>query len=343
MNTSVNTSAKDIWIKPIGTPDPMLKNRTSEDIERQQQLVQMVIDLAKPLGLTKAEVSRRANMPEGTFNQWFSGSYTGSLAAQNKKIEQWLNQAKEIAGFNAIIPKVPPFQNTRIANEIMDTLALAQAMGDLVVVTIPAGNGKTETCRQYVKTRPNAYMVTASPYTKTVHAMLVDLRSELGVMEYNPAMLTRAIGERLKRVGDGTILIVDEAQNLTTDTINQLRHFVDIYDSGLALVGNDEVSIRLRGEDKSFSSAQLKSRLGRRLKRNKPYLEDIQMRIAAWNITEEQAVKYLTGIGLKAGALRQIDKTMALASIAASGASETVSLEHIKQAWRNRDVEEFTV
>lgn len=340
MNIQTNTS-KDIWAMPIGSPDLNLKNRTADDVEKWKQLVVRVIEVAKPADMTKAEVARRANMPDATFSQWFGGSYAGNLGAQNKKIEQWLDQAEEAAGINTLIPKKPPFQMTRIAQEITDTLALAQAIGDLVVITIPAGNGKTEACQQYVKTRPNAFMVTASPYTKTVHAMLIDLRTALGVVEYNPALLTRAIGERLKKVGDGTLLVVDEAQNLTTDTINQLRHFVDVYGVGLALVGNDEVSVRLRGQDKSLSSAQLKSRVGRRLNRRKPYLEDIETRISAWNVTDPDAVKYLKGIGLKAGALRQIDKTMTLASILAAGENAAVNLNHIKQAWRNRDVEEF--
>lgn len=341
MNNIQNTTQKDIWAMPTGEPDLTLKNRTAEDVAEWKKLVIRVIEIAKAGEMTKAEVARRANMPEGTFSQWFSGSYAGQLGGQNKKIEQWLDQAEEAAGINTLIPKKPPFQMTRVAREITDTLALAQAIGDLVVITIPAGNGKTEACRQYVKTRPNAFMVTASPYTKTVHAMLIDLRTALGVVEYNPAMLTRAIGERLKRVGDGTLLVVDEAQNLTTDTINQLRHFVDVYGVGLALVGNDEVSVRLRGQDKSLSSAQLKSRVGRRLNRRRPYIEDIEMRIAAWNVTDGEAVKYLKGIGLKAGALRQIDKTMTLANILAAGENAKVNLHHIKQAWQNRDVEEF--
>lgn len=344
MNIQTNTTPNkaDLWAMPIGEPDSTKNNRTAEDISTWKALVNRVIEIAKPQNLSKAEVGRRADMPDGTFNQWFSGSYNGNLAAQNKKIEQWLDQAEEIAGLNDMIPKKPAFQMTRIAREITDTLSFAQATGDLVIVTIPAGNGKTEACNNYQQTRPNAFMITASPNTKTVHGILIDLRVELGVMEHNPAMLTRAIGERLRRVGDGTLLIVDEAQNLTTDTINQLRHLVDIYKVGLALVGNDEVSTRLKGQDKSLSSAQLKSRLGRRLKKSKPYAEDIATRIAAWGVVEPDAIKYLTGIGLKAGALRQIDKTMVLASILAKGNNEDVTRKYIKLAWEDRDVEDFS-
>lgn len=343
MNIQVNTSTapKDLWAMPINEPDSTLKNRSADDIEKWRALVARVIALAKPQGLAKAEVARRTGMPDGTFSQWFSGSYIGNLAAQNQKIEVWLDQTEEIAGLNNLIPIKPSFQMTRIAQEITDTLSLAQATGDLVMVTLAAGNGKTEACRNYAKTRPNVYLVTASPHTKTVHGMLVDMATSLGVMEHNPARLTRAIGERLQRIGDGTLLIVDEAQNLTDDAINQLRHFVDIYNTGLALVGNDEVYGRLARKSDGPSYAQIKSRLGKRLKRAKPYAEDIAARVKTWGVAEPDAVKYLTGIGFKAGALRQIDKTMVLAGILAAGEGVEVARKHIKAAWENRDVEDL--
>ena len=340
MNTELNASDNlTIWVKPIGEPE-LLKNRAREDIEKWHELVARVIAFAKPQNLTKAEISRRANMPDTTFHQWFSGNYNGNLNRLNLKIEQWLDQANEVAGL--AIPKKPAFQMTRIAREIIDTLAMAQATSDLVMITLGAGNGKTEACRHYAKTRPNVYLVTASPHTRTTHGMLMDLRDAIGVMEHNPARMTRAIGERLQRIGDGTLLIVDEAQNLTDDAINQLRHFVDNYGTGLALIGNDEVYGRLARRSDGPSYAQIKSRLGRRLNRTKPYDEDIAARISAWEITEEKAVKFLTGIGFKAGALRQIDKTLLLASYLAAGANEPVEYKHIKAAWTSRDIEDFT-
>lgn len=137
-------------------------------------------------------------------------------------------------------------------------------------------------------------------------------------------------------------MIIDEAQNLTDEAINQLRHFVDIYGTGLALVGNDEIYGRLTRKQDGPSYAQIKSRLAKRLKRNRAYKEDISMRIAAWGIEDADGVKFLTGIGLKAGALRQIDKTMTLASMLAMSGDEKISLKHIKAAWQNRDVEDLS-
>jgi DNA transposition AAA+ family ATPase len=184
-------------------------------------------------------------------------------------------------------------------------------------------------------------MPTMSPHTKTVHAMLADIAEELEVMVYNPAKLGRAIGRRLERSG-GALLIVDEAQNLVDDAINQLRHFADNHRCGIALVGNDEIYSRLAKKQDGPSYAQLKSRIGKRLRRVKPPMEDIQMFIAAWGVTDPECVKFLVGVGMKGGALRQIDKTMKLATMNAMGRGEPVGLAHIRSAWLQRDVEEIS-
>lgn len=145
----------------------------------------------------------------------------------------------------------------------------------------------------------------------------------------------------VSRVGGGSLLIVDEAQNLVDDAINQLRHFSDIHQCGIALVGNEEVYSRFVAQVKGRSYAQLKRRIGKHLKRQKPYAEDIAAFIRAWGVTDPECTRLLTGIGLKGGALGQIDKTMKLASMIALGDNREVGIRDIEAAWKNRDVEDM--
>jgi len=348
MNEFVSTRdmkpAASGWERPTTGPDASLSNRTGADIQDWWGLIDRVIDTATANGWTKAEVARRIGMADGTFSQWASAKYSGRLDEQNRKVAQWLDAVEESAGLAAIIPQSPTFIATRTANEITRTLNWAQTTADLVLITYAAGMGKTEACRHFRATRPHVHMATMSPYTKTVHGMLVELAAELDVMVHNPAKLTRAIGKRLQNTGGGTLLIVDEAQNLTDEAVNQLRHFVDVYRCGVALVGNDEVYRRFAqkdGPNNGPSNAQLRRRVGMRLKRDKPPVEDLHKFIAAWGITEQPAVKLLVGIGLKGGALGQIDKTLKLASMQALGSGKSLSVEHIEAAWKNRDVEEL--
>lgn len=340
MNKHVSTSqlGSSTWDRPVKAPE-LTDNKTPEDIALWWQLIDSVADVARENGWSKAEVARRINMADGTFSQWFSGKYTGRLDGHNRTVSQWLSAMKESAAIVNSVPKSLSFMALRGAVEIFETLNWAQACPDFVMITLGAGMGKTEACQHYERTRPHVFRATVSENTKTVHGMLVELAEELDVQEHNPARLARAIGNRIKRAGDGTLLIIDEGQHLNDEALNQLRHFVDIYKCGVAIVGNSEVYSRFSKAKKGKSYAQLKSRIGKRLQRTAPFAEDLRAFIAAWNITDPDSIKFLMGIGIKGGAFRQIDKTMKLATMAAKG--EDVTLRHIEWAWMNRDVEDM--
>jgi DNA transposition AAA+ family ATPase len=337
MSEFLNTSG---WEQPNSIPT--LRSGCSQaDIDQWAILVDRVATIAGQYGWNKAEAARRAGMGNGTFSQWYSGKYNGRMDQQNDIIAKWLAALEEQSNLAAVIPTGPGFLPLRTAKEIMDTLRWAQMCPDLAVITLAAGNGKTMACRHYCSVTPHAYMATISPNTKTVHGMLVELCAALDVQEHNPAKFTRAIGRKLERIGSGTLLIIDEAQNLVDDAINQLRHFVDVNGCGVALVGNDEIYTRFAKKTDGPSFAQLKSRIGKRLKLSKPRPEDLQTYIAAWGVQDADVAKFLVGVGLKGGAIRQIDKTMKLATMQALGAGKPLSIEFVRQAWSNRDVEDM--
>lgn len=338
MNKHVDTSRMTGWEQPEPSIDFLSKH--VDDVDDWRAIREQVAELAIANSWSKAEVTRRSAMKEGTFSQWFSGTYLGRLENMNRQMRQWVDAVVEAAGMPAI-PTSPAFVKTRIAAEIAQTLQWAQMTADLVMITVGAGFGKTATCRHYRATHPHVFHATVSPHTRTVHGMLVELAAELEVHENNPAKLTRAIGARLQRIGGGSLLIIDEAQNLVDDAINQLRHFSDIYQCGIALVGNEEVYSRFAKQAAGKSYAQLKRRIGKHLKRQKPYAEDVAAYIRAWDVTDLDSVKLLTGIGMKGGALGQIDKTMKLASMIALADDRSVTVKDIQDAWKNRDVEDL--
>jgi DNA transposition AAA+ family ATPase len=330
------------WALPIGLPDIAgnRAGRTAEDLKDWQDLTAKVAEIAIQNSWSKAEVSRRSGVPDGTFNQWFSGKYSGRLDETNNRVRQWLDAVEEMSALGRGIPQSPGFIQTRTAKEIVETLTYAQMMPEMVIVTLGAGVGKTMTCRAYCATRPHAYLVTMSPHTKTVHGMLTEIAAAFGISQHNPARLHRAIGERLQRNGRKTLLVVDEAQNLVDTAVDQLRNLLDVNECGIALVGNEEIYGRFAARTDSPSYAQIKRRIGKRLKRLMPYPEDITALIDAWGIADAGARKLLTGIGNKPGALGQIDKTLRFAGMAAAGEGAAIGEKHIRAAWSNRSVED---
>lgn len=336
----MNDSTNSIWTLAALAPASDGPGRTAQDVEDWRSLTTRVAALASTNRWTKAEVSRRSGMPEGTLSQWFSGLYRGRLDSQNGKIRQWLDSVDEMEAMAAGIPMSPGYFPTRTSKEITEALIYAQMMPELSVITVAAGMGKTETCRHFRDSRPHSFLATMSPNTKTVHGMLVELAEQLGVVQHNPAKLHRAIGERLQRNGRNTLLIIDEAQNLVDAAIDQVRSLLDINGCGIALVGNEEIYDRFKKRTDGPSYAQIKRRFGKRLRRTHPYEEDIAAQLDAWGIADPASRKLLTAIGHKPGALGQIDKTLRLAGIAAAGDGGVLSERHIRNAWQNRNVED---
>lgn len=340
-STSPTLNGQNGWALPSIQPDvsDTRPGRSEADLKLWRILVTKVAKIGELNGWSKSDVASRIDMPTGTFSQWFSGKYDGRLDNQNDKVERWIASVEEMAGMAATVPVSPGYINTRTAGEITSTLIFAQMMPDFVTITAAAGTGKTFACRQFSITRPNVFMVTMSPHTKTVHGMLVELATALDVTQHNPAKLVRAVGRRLLNSGGGSLLIVDEAQNLVDSAVDQLRHFVDIYSCGVALVGNEEIYSRFSRNTDGPSYAQIKRRIGKRVRLAKPRAEDINALLDAWSITDPDTRKVLAGIGMKDGALGQIDKTLKLASMTAAATGQQVNAALVRAAWSNRDVE----
>lgn len=329
-----------VW--EIPTPSSEFTSKHSAtDVDNWRKLVARVIEVASTNGWSKAEVSRRTGVPEGTFSQWASGKYPGLLSNQNTMVSNWLDGIETSQGMMSMMPVSPTFQRTSVGMDVFNTLLYTQVASGFTAVTLPAGSGKTASARHFVATRPHAYMMTLSPNSKNVFGMLVDLCAALDVQEHNPARFVRAIGKRLQRTGDGTILIVDEAQNAVPDAINQLRHFVDNYQCGVALLGNEDTAQAfVKEQGRSIASrAQVLSRFDRLVKKSRDPVGDAHLLIRAWGIEDPGCVQFLLGIASKPGSLRQIDRTMKGAMmIATEDGDELPTLSHLKAAWSNREL-----
>jgi len=302
-------------------------------LARQMQAV------AEARNWSMAEVSRRSGVAQGTLHEWARGGYRGRVAAINERIRLWLDTVEEMERVAASVPQAPGYIELGFAKSVVATLQVAQVMPAMVMITAGAGNGKTTAAAHYVQTRANAHLVTMSPHCRSPHNMLHEIGKALSVATNNSRMLVGAIGERLRRVGDGTLMVVDEAQNLSDDAINQLRHFVDIYGAGVALLGNGETYSRFTAWGQGEQYAQLRRRIFRRVRRDRPSPADLSQFLDAWGIQDAAQREFLTGVGLKPGALGQIDMTLKLARMTAEGAGREMRLADLQAAWSNRDVE----
>lgn len=338
MKKALNTSAG--WAMPAGEPiADNREGRTEYDIDRWHKLTTQVRDAADRHNWSRAEVAKRSDVSSATFSLWYAGKYEGRYDHVNKKIAIWIEALEEAGGFADRMVQEPTFVKTRTSEEFSNTLAFAQQTGGFVIITSAAGTGKTCTFRQFQRTRPHVFLATISPHTRTTHGMLVEIAASIGLTQHNPAKLARGIGEFLAKSQSPTLLIIDEAQNLEDRAIDQLRYFCDIYDVGVALGGNTEVYGRFSARSDGPSYAQIKRRVAKRIKRTRSYAEDIDLYLDAWNVNDDEIRKYLHGIGTKDGALGSIRTTLIFAHLIATGDNEVLTLNHVKAAWRERDLD----
>lgn len=270
------------------------------------------------LKVTQVELAGIAGVRQATISRWERDDCTPSLPALS-----------------------PGYLPLHFATSIERLCSIAQIMGTVVMATAEAGIGKTTAGREYVRSHANSYMVTISPNTRAVHTMMGEIADAIGVEEKSSSRLTRAIARRLQRTGDGTVLVVDEAQNLSDDAVNQLRHFSDDQSCrcGIVLLGNSATYNRFASWGKGEKYGQLNSRVFKRIKAERPTQDDLAAFIEAWGITDADQVQFLIGIGMKPGALRQVDMTIKLARMSAQGLGRGLTLNDLRGAWSNRDVE----
>ncbi|PKP85859.1 MAG: hypothetical protein CVT80_00435 [Alphaproteobacteria bacterium HGW-Alphaproteobacteria-2] len=327
------------WEAPEAEP-PL----AAEALREWREAVERTRAIAREGDLSLSDVARKSGVPVPTLSAWYSASYNGSYPNITRRVQRWIASHDEAREALMGLPAEPGFVETPTARRLIEALIYAQTFPEFSVVTMGAGMGKTCAARHYAATRPHAYLVTMRPSTAGRHAMLQELAMALSVSEANPARLDRSIGAKLQRNGRHTLLIIDEAQNLVDDAVNQLRYFNDEFGCGIALLGNEAVYRRwgsLGGTSDKDGLAQVQSRIGLRILQRQVVPGDVEAILDAWGIEDAETRKLAHAIARRPGALRGLGKALKLASMLALGGGEALGAGHLRQAWANRGGEEL--
>ncbi|WP_412557572.1 AAA family ATPase [Thalassospira sp. MIT1370] len=284
-------------------------------------------------GYTQADVARLAGIAYGTFTGWFKGTYAGNNAKVASEVHIWLSGLGEKKQAASRVPQLPDFVETPSSQEFYDALQFAHLLPEIAIIAGGAGIGKTKVCEQYAARNRNVWLATMDPSSKGTHGLLVELAEVMEVDEKHAAKLSKSIVRRVE--GTKGLIIIDEAQHMTTEALDQCR---SIYDRakgtvGLALVGNETVYSRLEGNGRTAGFAQIFSRVGVRVTQARPKPKDMCALIEAWGVTDKEEIKLLKAIARKPGALRGMAKCFQLATLLANGAGVPRTIEHIKTAW----------
>ena len=305
---------------------------TPEDVAAIRREFMAVKDSSGPRPLSYDELAKQTGIPKGTLSSWGGGTYTGRNDKIAEEVQKWLRSRQDRQRLQVAAPAAPRFVETPTALRFLSVLRHCQHMPDFGVIAGEAGSSKTSAACHYTRTTPNVFKIVAEPCFSTPRALLDALGDLLGIQSNgNNHRQSNAISSKLR--GTGALIIIDEAQHLTSLTLDQLRVFHDKANIGICLLGNRSVYTRLEGTARDAQFAQLFSRVGMRIPNATTKPADALKLIEAWGIEGDAQVKLLKAIASRPGALRAMTKTLTLAHMLAAGEDRTeVTAEDITAA-----------
>lgn len=286
--------------------------------------------------LTQARVAREigAGVSSTTLSQWLNGNYNGDNAKIESRVSPWFESYQERRS-RAGLPEAPQWVATPTAEKIVSGLRYAQLAQDIVVIYGPAGVSKTETCKHYRTIAPMVIHVTMSPATKGVLTSLKKIAETMGLRDVvcTAYALQDAICAKLRNTNG--LLIVDEAQHLGIEALDEIRSLHDACLVGVALVGNEHVYGRMTGGNRAPYLDRLFSRIGKRVALKAPSEADIDALLAAWKITDASCRHQIREIAKRPGGLRVLTKVLRLAASFAAANNHPICCDEVRAAWRD--------
>lgn len=284
--------------------------------------------------MTKKRFAEECDVKEGTFGPWLSGQYAGDNHSVAVRVHRFLHARVEQQLLAASVPTAPGFLDLKMSRSIWAALEHAQVFGDLVVVGLGPGLGKTRTIEQFREHRPRVWSAAMAPSTSRVPNALIAVLEAMGDTDAKgaPQSLSRRVA--LKATA-GALLIIDEAQHLSQPAVDELRSIHDKTGVGLVFSGDESVFNLFDGSRKR-AFAQFHSRIGYRLRASRADREDSAMIAAAHGVSDPSMVRLCQEIGSKPGAYRSLTKTLLLARRHANMADVPLTNGLIREAWAQR-------
>lgn len=290
--------------------------------------------------LSQAQASKEAGIESAggsKLNQWLQDKYQGDNDKIEAQLTRWLDSRLSAREQRAEMPVAPDWVRTPTADKIFATLHYAKLAAVSVCVFGGAGVGKTSTCLAFGAQHNNVFIVTASPSATTYAATLRRIAQVIGLsgVSLRTADLEDKVITRLR--GTQGLVIIDEAQLLSTDSLWGIKHIFDMAKVGVAYVGSEQVYSNLAGR-RSELNAPLFRRISKKQALKQPTRDDVSVLLAAWGVDAtagKSAVDYCAKIAQKPGALGMVTETLRLAAMLALGAGTPLNFVTIREAYQS--------
>ncbi|MGN0584934.1 MAG: AAA family ATPase [Ruminococcus sp.] len=276
-------------------------------------------------GQSQAVIAKKIGISPTTVSQFLSETYTGDNAEIASKIESFIY----LQAMREHYAKAPSFtdklRNTRKITAALDYVYANRCTG---VVSGVSGCGKTTALKNYQKIANGVVYVQADA-TK---------RSPCSVLK----LISKAMGEPCKGTASDTLdklidnltgtdrlIIIDEAQHLTSRAFDTLRALNDRAEVGVIYAGTPDIIKRMTVGRATEEFDQVYSRNGYTCNLENHFtLEEVSILFSEFNL-DKTVIEYLFNAASKKGGLRYAVNLFKLASAKASG---NIQVHHLKEA-----------
>lgn len=211
---------------------------------------------------SQTKLSKASRVKDSTLNTILQGKYP---SPPEKHIEKMLDvivreevRVRETLGSN-------PFVETSVYVAVKAACHRAHIYRNFGVVSCYVGTGKTWALKHYLSEHPNAVMIEATP-DMNASVLLREIVEKTGAIVHKSNKFSRGTKSDLleaviaKLKGTDTLLIIDEAEKVTTQTLEYVRRISDLAEVGVVLSGTEYLRPLIRDPRGRFG--QISSRVG---------------------------------------------------------------------------------
>lgn len=222
---------------------------TPQDTEKAAAIVKWLEDHGK----SKAWLSKKASIPNGTLSQILSGKYVSSPTRQLNTMQAVLQTETERLDDGT--PGYVKGSVHKLLSVVCDRTRKHQNFG---VITGYVGVGKSRFLKEYSTSSPMTLLVEVSP-NMTPGVLMTELLMQLN--NAIPPGLDRKFRELVRVLKDTNYLIIaDEAENMSASALQHLRRIRDMAQIGVVLAGTEKLTGLIKPEHGQFD--QVRSRVG---------------------------------------------------------------------------------
>lgn len=309
-------------------------DNTAIDIDEQREWINA--EKARR-GLSWSALADLAGLPAGTLSTFATGSYQGRqdrVARDIFKYRQLIeSQAERAVG----LIERPDYFETETSRRLHGLMVIAHS-GRITLGATGPGTGKTITVENYAASVSNVWVATMEPSTKTLTAMILSVLRAIGARATGGSkdQLSQQVID-LTRFKHG-LLIVDEANNLSLEQLEQIRAWHDRTGVGICFFGNEELDQRIQSGAHRHAFGRLNSRIASRHIQNVPTQADVEVFCDAYRLDDSASRQLLRNIALTpgAGGLRECRQIVEQASLLASDDNRPLSFGDLRDAQSTR-------